>query len=90
MKKKNVKVTYSDGKVKQFVIRNDSEGFIFTVGSLKNPKIIPSIQMMTEVQDMIVGAFKNPPFNIFLPPFVTVKKYKLCKKKENNEEKKKK
>jgi len=81
MKKRKLKVIDNKGKIQRFVIRNDSEGFIFTVGNLRDPQMLPSIKMMRNVQDMVKQAFKNSPFVLFLPPFVTVKKYKLCKKK---------
>lgn len=77
MKKIKVK---QNNKLKEIVIKGEREGLIFTVGSLKY-KMLPTYDMIHEIQTLIEKTMKDPTFILVLPPYVSWKKVEFGKKK---------
>lgn len=67
--------------MRKIVIGNmyDGDLEIWTIGNLKY-NIIPNMEMLKAFEHMLMEARKNPPYVVFVPPFVKFQKFKVSKK----------
>src|SRR5271157_3784837 len=81
-KDKYIGIGGSGKRLKTFILKGDTEGLIFTVGDYNKMGYYPSVNEIKQLQETVIKALEEPPFYLFLPEFVTVKKIKIKGKKK--------